>query len=83
MNCRAFERRLAENVTRDTVQNFNNENEIQRTALGGLKSHGKKGTVGVKRTGSATLCKNTSYLFYDYPFLELLSPGISLEASNL
>lgn len=56
VNFRAFERRLAENVTRDTIQNT--ENETQRTALGGLKSHGKKGTVGVKRTGSATICKD-------------------------
>ena len=39
------------------------ESELQRTALGGLKGHGKKGTVGTKRTGSATLSKslNTGY----------------------
>ena len=39
------------------------ESELQRTALGGLKGHGKKGTVGTKRTGNATLSKslNTGY----------------------
>ena len=39
------------------------ESELQRTALGGLKGHGKKGTIGTKRTGNATLSKslNTGY----------------------
>ena len=31
--------------------------EPERTTLGGLKRQGKKGTVGTKRTGNATLCK--------------------------
>ena len=54
---RAFEKRLSEELNRSPVQSFNQEHEQQRKALGGLKKHGKKGTVGVNRTGSATQCK--------------------------
>jgi hypothetical protein len=50
-------------LTKDSDQGFTHENEPQRTALVGLKSHGRKGMVGVKRTGSATLCK-TLVLYY-------------------
>ena len=56
--CRAFELRLAEKVL-NGFQHVSLEEDSgpQRTTLGGLKRQGKKGTVGTKRTGNATLCK--------------------------
>lgn len=55
---RAFELRLAERISCGIQQvSITDESEPQRTTLGGLKRQGKKGTVGTKRTGSATLCK--------------------------
>ena len=55
---RAFELRLAEKVSNGLQQvSFAEDSGPQRTTLGGLKRQGKKGTVGTKRTGNATLCK--------------------------
>lgn len=55
---RAFELRLAERVSNGLKQvSLADDSEPQRTALGGLRRQGKKGTVGTKRTGNATLCK--------------------------
>ncbi|EDO48456.1 predicted protein [Nematostella vectensis] len=49
---KAFERRLSEFIsTNDSPDDINQENDPQRVALGGLKKHGKKGTVGAQRTG--------------------------------
>lgn len=57
---KAFELRLAERVSNGLQQvSITDESELQRTALGGLKGHGKKGTIGTKRTGNATLTKKT------------------------
>ena len=56
--CRAFELRLAEKVSNGLQQvSLGEDSGPQRTTLGGLKRQGKKGTVGTKRTGNATLCK--------------------------
>lgn len=50
--------RLTERVANGLQEVKLQENsEPERTTLGGLKRQGKKGTVGTKRTGSATLCK--------------------------
>ena len=50
--------RLTEKVANGLQEVKLQENsEPERTTLGGLKRQGKKGTVGTKRTGSATLCK--------------------------
>ena len=55
---RAFELRLAERVSNGLQEvSLADDSEPQRTTLGGLKRQGKKGTVGTKRTGNATLCK--------------------------
>ena len=55
---RGFELRLAERVSNGLQQvSLRDENEPERITLGGLKRQGKKGTVGTKRTGNATLCK--------------------------
>lgn len=55
---RAFEMRLAERVSNGLQQvSLEEESQSARITLGGLKRQGKKGTVGTKRTGSATLCK--------------------------
>lgn len=61
---RAFELRLAERVSNGLQEvSLADDSEPQRTTLGGLKRQGKKGTVGTKRTGNATLCKtgNATY----------------------
>ena len=58
LSCRAFELRLAEKVSNGLQQvSLGEDSGPQRTTLGGLKRQGKKGTVGTKRTGNATLCK--------------------------
>ena len=50
--------RLTERVANGLQEVKLQENsEPERTTLGGLKRQGKKGTVGTKRTGNATLCK--------------------------
>lgn len=50
--------RLAEKVSNGLQQvSLAEDSGPQRTTLGGLKRQGKKGTVGTKRTGNATLCK--------------------------
>ena len=50
--------RLTERVANGLQEVKLHENsEPERTTLGGLKRQGKKGTVGTKRTGNATLCK--------------------------
>ena len=50
--------RLAERVSSGLQQvTLEEVSEPERTTLGGLKRQGKKGTVGTKRTGNATLCK--------------------------
>lgn len=54
---RAFEMRLAEHMSGSSIES-NDVSEQQRTALIGLKSHGKRATVGYNRTGSAILGTN-------------------------
>ena len=50
--------RLTEKVANGLQEVKLQENsEPERTTLGGLKRQGKKGTVGTKRIGNATLCK--------------------------
>ena len=50
--------RLTERVANGLQEVKLEENsEPERTTLGGLKRQGKKGAVGTKRTGNATLCK--------------------------
>ncbi|KAL9952708.1 hypothetical protein ACROYT_G040000 [Oculina patagonica] len=57
---KAFELRLAERVSNGLQQvSLADDSEPQRTTLGGLKRQGKKGTVGTKRTGNATLSKKS------------------------
>ena len=52
--------RLAERVANGLQEvNIEDDSEPERKMLGGLKRQGKKGTVGTKRTGNATLCEYT------------------------
>ena len=53
---RAFEMRLAERISTGMQQVcLKEDSEPQRTMLGNLRPQGRKGSVGAKRTGHATL----------------------------
>ena len=49
--------RLAERVSSGLQQvSLGEDSEPERVSLGGLRRQGRKGAVGTKRTGNATLC---------------------------
>lgn len=76
---RGFELRLAERVSNGLQQvSLRDENEPERITLGGLKRQGKKGTVGTKRTGNATLSQTGGISGFNLQTSQTKNSGIKI-----